>query len=106
MSKPVVFGVAFLSVAVAATVCFGGEPAAMNDLPTDVVAFIGRRSNCEYWLSKFPRNTETIAALKCDTTTQDEAALRQRYNTDPRVISALNAHWKKIVVRVPVQVDQ
>lgn len=105
MNKAVAGACAFISVILAGSVRSGEMPSPTNDLPSDVMALISRRIHCER-LSTVPSNSDAIAALRCDAVAHDEAALRQQYSAEPRIIGALDGHWHIIVQRVPVQVGK
>jgi hypothetical protein len=79
-----------------------------RNLPADVRDFIGRRANCNYWLSEetsYAERTElgeddydseraaqiqsALKRLRCSDVTRDEAALRQRYARNQALLSAL-----------------
>jgi hypothetical protein len=70
------------------------------DLPDDVTTFIRRRGDC-----LDPKSPESWrVTFKCEAVSSDEKDLRQKYEQDARIISALNATWTKVVQRVPVRV--
>jgi hypothetical protein len=92
-------------------------PAQLNaqdtGLPADVTDLIVRRAGCDDWLARVksdPALSDSVApifaALRCNGVPQDEAALRERYQGNSVVVSALNGKWTKFVTRVPVQLEQ
>jgi|EndMetStandDraft_8_1072994.scaffolds.fasta_scaffold116250_2 hypothetical protein len=80
------------------------------NLPTDVTAFVSRRTSCDDLALK--ANADALQTedadrirliLKCNAVVPEEAALRRKYQDNSLVIAALDATWVKIVRRVPVQ---
>jgi hypothetical protein len=80
-------------------------------LPADVDDIIQRRVGCDALTtsaSKQPdRTSDSEAArryLECDSVVKDEAALRHKYNGDPRILEALDTKWVRVIRRVPLKI--
>ncbi len=85
--------------------------AGASELPPEVLTFVHRRARCQEWSSSEVadphRAAETKSALqtwKCAEAPQDERALREKFAGDSRVLAAIEADWRIIVRRVPVQI--
>jgi len=80
----------------------------LKTLPSDVRDFIGRRANCNYWLSEetsYAERTElgeddydseraaqiqsALKRLRCGNVAKDEATIKQRYASNQGVLRAL-----------------
>jgi hypothetical protein len=66
-------------------------------VPKDVASVIQRRVDCNHWTGEEPYDKararkidRAVKQLKCDALEGDEAQLRKRYATDPKVIKALD----------------
>ena len=82
-------------------------------LPADVMDLILRRTSCDDWTARGKADPalagdlpNILAALRCNEVQQREATLRELYQGDSIVLSALNARWTKVVRRLPIQVEQ
>jgi hypothetical protein len=71
------------------------EPAAQADLPAEVDALIFRNASCNW--STINRNNDSTVQVeasrryfKCDAIAEDLATLRKHYQSDPRVLKALD----------------
>jgi hypothetical protein len=85
------------------------EPAAQADLPAEVDALIFRNASCNWsTINRGNRSSAQVEAsrryLKCDAVVKDEAALRHKYNGDPRILEALDAKWVRVIRRVPLKI--
>jgi hypothetical protein len=72
-------------------------------LPDDVSDLIGRRMSCDDYAARGVNDADLRRVLRYDEVSKDEAALRKSYKDNAAVLAALNAKWKKIVTRIPVQ---
>lgn len=79
--------------------------------PADVADIIQRRVGCDALTkseSNHPNRTSDSEAarryLECDSVVKDEAALRQKYNGDPRILEALDAKWVRVIRSVPLKI--
>ncbi len=90
--------VVFSMVLFAGKVGLAGEPANMNplDLPADVDVFIGHKARCKSFINKDGLNCEELAG--------EEAALRQKYQSDARFLSLIGGDWAIVIKRVPVHI--
>jgi hypothetical protein len=81
---------------------FAVVPAAIaaDNLPSDVKAYVDRRTGCNYWPSEKGydkvRKAEiahNIRALNCPTLDREEAVLNARYRDKPDIVAAIaDAH--------------
>jgi hypothetical protein len=83
-----------------------------TDLPADVADLISRRTSCDDWTARGkddPTLTGDLsnirATLRCTEMPQVEAAVRERYQGNSAVLTALNAKWTKFVKRLPVRIE-
>jgi hypothetical protein len=81
-------------------------------LPPEVMEFVGRRASCLDWSQKVTDRQHAaqvdsivsiMRSLKCSDIANDERALRQRYVSNPDVLSAIDDTWVKVVKRVPIR---
>ena len=78
-------------------------PSLPRDLPKEIRAFMERRAECNFWAGELTpndadRNAEADAnmvALRCGTLGRDEAALNQRYGSNPAYLKIIgvSASW-------------
>jgi hypothetical protein len=66
-----------------------------SDVPADVEALVFRNGSCNSAATQpdnaSPAQLEAARlSLKCDAIAEDEAALRQKYQSNPRVLKALD----------------
>lgn len=90
--------IAFSMVLLAGEVGLAGEPANMNplNLPADVDIFIGHKARCNSLTNK--------DGLNCEKLTVEETALRQKYQSDDRLLSLIGGDWAIVIKRVPVHI--
>ncbi len=90
--------VAFSMVLFAGKVGLASEPANINplNLPADVDVFIGHKARCKSFTNKDGLNCEGLAG--------EEAALRQKYQSDARLLSLIGGDYAIIIKRVPVHI--
>ncbi len=98
MRRSACCAVAFSMVFFAGKVGLAGEPANMNplNLPTDVDVFIDHKARCKSFTNKDGLNCEELAG--------EEAALRQKYQSDARLLSLIGGDYIVVIKRVPVHV--
>jgi hypothetical protein len=74
--------------------------------------FVGRRASCLDWSQKVTDRQHAaqvdsivsiMLSLKCSDIVNDERALRQRYVSNPDVLSAIDDTWVKVVKRLPIR---
>jgi hypothetical protein len=79
------------------------------DLPLVVIEFIGRRANCQEWSNQATDPKRAAQAdsmtrsLQCGDIADSERVLREQYAGNPGVLAGLDASWRKVVKRVPVE---
>ncbi len=88
--------VVFSTVFFAGKVGLAGEPANTNplNLPADVNIFIDHKARCKSFTNK--------DGLNCEKLTGEEAALRQKYQSDARLLSLIGGDYAIVIERVPV----
>ncbi|MBA2589424.1 MAG: hypothetical protein H0U98_12460 [Alphaproteobacteria bacterium] len=73
---------------------------AADGLPSDVQAYVNRRTGCNYWPSETSKSklrkaeiAHNVRALNCLTLDHEEATLRARYRGKPELLQAIaDAH--------------
>ena len=97
--------VVFSMIVFAGEVGLAGEPDNMNplNLPADVNVFIGHRARCKSFANKDGLIINEDG-LKCGELAGEEAALRQRYQSDARLLSLIGGDWAIVIKRVPVHI--
>ena len=103
-SKTLTIFASLLSVLAICQLCSAQPKGVGNDLPQDVIAFIGRRASCHDLASKAsePVDAKQMDSLKCTEVSDDELVLRCRYAEALNVLKALDSAWVKIVQRLPI----
>ena len=86
----------FSTVFFAGKVGLAGEPANTNplNLTADVIIFIDHKARCKSFTNK--------DGLNCDELASEEAALRQQYQSDARLLSLIGGDYAIVIKRVPV----
>jgi hypothetical protein len=81
--------------------CAFAQPAlAADNLPSDVQAYVDRRTGCNYWPSETAKSklrraeiARNVRALNCPTLDHEEAMLQARYQRKPELLQAIaDAH--------------
>lgn len=98
MRKAARCAVAFFMILLAGEAGLAGEPANINplNLPADINVFIGHKARCKSFANR--------DGLNCEELSSEEATLRERYQSDARLLGLIGGDWTIVIRRVPVHV--